>query len=164
MPEKLVISNASPLMNLAIIGRLDLLRQFFSKIHITQAVWKEVVVDGKGKEGVSEVKDAKWIKVVNIEETPLLQLLKKDLDVGEAETIAYALQKKNALVLLDEEDAREIADFYKIEKTGVIGILIKAKKEKKLPLLKPVLDELRNKAGFWIKDSLYKEILKIVGE
>ena len=107
MPEKLVISNASPLMNFAIVGRLDLLRQFFSKIHITQAVWKEVVIDGKGKKGVSEVENAKWIKVVHVEETPLLQLFKKDLDVGEAETIAYALQKKNALVLLDEEDARD---------------------------------------------------------
>lgn len=164
MPEKLVISNASPLMNFAIIGRLDLLRQFFSKIHITQAVWKEVVIDGKGKKGVSEVENAKWIKVVHVEKTPLLQLLKKDLDVGEAETIAYALQKNNALVLLDEEDAREIADFYRIEKTGVIGILIRAKEEGKLPFLKPVLDELRNKAGFWIKDFLYKEILKAVGE
>jgi predicted nucleic acid-binding protein len=84
-------------------------------------------MDGKGKEGVSEIKNAKWIKVVNVEETPLLQLLKKDLDIGESETIAYALKKKNALVLLDEDDAREIADFYKIEKTGVIGILIRAK-------------------------------------
>ena len=164
MPERLVISNSSPIMNLAIIGYLDLLRQFFSRIYITQAVWKEVVIDGKGKEGVSEIKNAKWIKVINIEETPLLRLLKKDLDNGEAETIAYALQKKNALVLLDEDDAREIADFYKIEKTGVIGILIRAKTEGKIPLLKPVLDELRNKAGFWIKDSLYKDVLKVVGE
>jgi predicted nucleic acid-binding protein len=36
--------------------------------------------------------------------------------------------------------------------------------EGKIPLLKPVLDELRNKAGFWIKDSLYKDVLKVVGE
>ncbi len=151
-------------MNLAIIGHLDLLRQFFSKIHITEAVWKEVVIDGKGKEGVSEIKNAKWIKVVNVEETPLLQLLKKDLDIGESETIAYALQKKNVLVLLDEDEAREIADFYRIEKTGVIGILIRAKMEGKIPSLKPILDELRNKAGFWIKDPLYIEALKAVRE
>ena len=141
-----------------------LLRQFFSAIHITQAVWKESVLDGKGKVGVSEIKNAKWIKIVNVEETPLLQLLKKDLDIGEAETIAYALQRKNTLVLLDEEDAREIADFYGIKKTGVIGVLIRAKLEGKVPLLKPVLDELRNKAGFWIKDSLYQDVLKAVGE
>lgn len=164
MPEKLVISNASPIMNLAIIGQLDLLRQFFSEIHITQAVWKETVLDGEGKAGVSEIKKAKWIKVIKVEETPLVHLLKKDLDNGEAETIAYALQKKNALVLLDEDDAREIANFYGIEKTGVIGILMRAKLEKKVPLLKPLLDKLRNKAGFWIKDSLYQEALKVVGE
>lgn len=164
MPEKLVISNASPIMNLAIIGQLDLLKQFFSEIHITQAAWKETVLDGEGKAGVSEIKKAKWIKVAKVQETPLVQLLKKDLDTREAETIAYALQKKNALVILDEDDAREIADFCGIEKTGVIGILMRAKLENKVPLLKPLLDKLRNKAGFWIKDSLYQEALKAVGE
>ena len=46
----LVISNASPLINLAVIGQLDLLKQFFTEIHITQAVWKETVIDGKGKQ------------------------------------------------------------------------------------------------------------------
>jgi predicted nucleic acid-binding protein len=151
-------------MNLAIIGLLDLLREFFSEIYITQAVWREVVVEGEGKEGVAEVKSATWIKVVDVKETALLQLLKKDLDDGEAETIAYALQKKNVLILIDEEDAREIADFYKIKKTGVIGILIRAKLEDKIPSLKSALNDLRNKAGFWIKDSLYQEALKAVGE
>ncbi len=164
MPERLVISNASPLINLSIIGQLDLLKQFFTEIHITQAVWKETVIDGKGKTGASEIKNAKWIKVVKIEETRLLQLLRKDLDAGEAETIAYALQKKNPLVLLDEEDAREIADFYGIDKTGTIGILIRAKLEGKISLLKPVLGELRNKAGFWIKETLFQDTLKAVEE
>ena len=164
MPEKLVISNASPIMNLAIIGRLDLLREFFSVVYVTQGVWKETVIDGGNKSGVSEIKNAKWIKVVTVEETPLLQLLLKDLDIGESETIAYAIENKNALVLLDEEDAREIADLYGIEKTGVIGILMRAKLEGKISLLRPVLDELRNKAGFWIKDSLYEGALKAVGE
>lgn len=65
---------------------------------------------------------------------------------------------------LDEEDAREIADFYGIDKTGTIGILIRAKLEGKIFLLKSVLDELRNKAGFWIKESLFQDVLKVVGE
>lgn len=164
MPGRLVISNASPIINLATIGQLDLLRQFFTEIHITQAVWRETVLEGEGKKGVSEIKSAKWIKIVNVKETPFLQLLKKDLDIGEAETIAYALESKKALVLLDEAEAREIADFYGIEKTGVVGILIRAKLEGKLSLLKPVLDELREKAGFWVKDSLYQDALKAVGE
>ena len=101
MPEKLVISNSSPIMNLAIIGRLDLLRELFSVVYVTQGVWKETVIDGENKSGVSEIKNANWIKVVTIEETPLLQLLLKDLDIGESETIAYAIEKKNAVVLLD---------------------------------------------------------------
>jgi len=110
LPEYLVTSDASPIMNLAIMGQLDLLK-------LAQAIWKETVLDGEGKAGVSDIKKAKWIKVVKVKKTPLVQLLKKDLDNGEAETIAYALQKKNVLVLLEEDDAKEMADFYGIEKT-----------------------------------------------
>jgi predicted nucleic acid-binding protein len=43
----IVISNASPIINLAIIGRLELLRKFWGKIFIPEAVWQEVVIDGK---------------------------------------------------------------------------------------------------------------------
>lgn len=164
MPENMVISNASPIMNLAVICQLDLLMQFFSEIYIPQAVWREVVIEGEGKKGTENVKRANWIKVIEVENSPFLQLLKKDIDEGEAETIAYAIQIKAALVLLDEEEAREIADFYGLKKTGVIGILIRAKLMGKLPSLKEALDKLREKAGFWIKESLYQDVLEEVGE
>ncbi len=50
-----VISNSSPLINLSIIGRLNLLERKFSEIVIPKAVWREVVVDGIGKPGAKEV-------------------------------------------------------------------------------------------------------------
>jgi hypothetical protein len=40
----IVVSNASPLVGLASIRQLDLLRQLYSKVHIPEAVWQEVVV------------------------------------------------------------------------------------------------------------------------
>lgn len=58
-----VVSNASPLINLARIGKLDLLRQLYGELFIPEAVWQEVVTDGVGQPGAVDVKVATWIKV-----------------------------------------------------------------------------------------------------
>lgn len=51
MPDETVVSNASTLMNLAIVGKLKLLKNFYGKVSVPQAVWEEVVVEGEDKNG-----------------------------------------------------------------------------------------------------------------
>ncbi len=57
-----------------------------------------------------------------------------------------------------------MADVYGLRKTGVIGILIRAKLEGKVASLREELDRLRCEAGFWIGDELYWQALKVVAE
>ena len=45
MQEK-VISDFSVILNLAIVGKLDLLKTFFNMILIPQAVYEETVING----------------------------------------------------------------------------------------------------------------------
>ncbi len=59
----IVISNASPIINLAIIGRLNLVKTIWGKIYVPEAVWKEVVIDGEDKAEVAEIKKVDWIIV-----------------------------------------------------------------------------------------------------
>ena len=49
----IVVSNASPLINLAWIGKLDLLQQLYTEVLIPQAVWDEVVISGTGQPGAT---------------------------------------------------------------------------------------------------------------
>jgi len=65
---------------------------------------------------------------------------------------------------LDETDARNLAEFYNLTKTGVIGILMKAKKRSLIKEIKPMLEKLRTHAHFWIKPDLYDAILSKMGE
>jgi predicted nucleic acid-binding protein len=58
-----VVSDASPLINLARVGRFDLLTAFYGRIAIPQAVYDEVVVRGQRRDGSREIKDASWIEV-----------------------------------------------------------------------------------------------------
>jgi len=163
----LVISDSSTLIHLAAIDRLDLLQAFFKQVTVPPAVWREVVEQGGGRAGAAEVAQAHqagWIKFAEPADVALLRLLKRDLDEGEAEAIALSLEKEAALLLVDESDAREIADLYDLPKTGTIGLLIRAKKEGLIRLLRPELDKLRRQGGFWIAESLYGGVLEAVDE
>jgi uncharacterized protein len=163
----LIVSDTSTLIHLASIDRLDLLEMFFDQVTIPLAVWREVVEQGRGRAGALEVERARqagWINIVQATDLALLRLLKRDLDDGEAEVIALAVEHRADLVLLDETDARATADLYGLSKTGVIGLLIRAKQEGYIGLLKPELDRLLHQAGFWIEESFYRRVLDVVEE
>jgi len=149
------------------IGRLALLRELYGTVTIPSAVWQEVVEQGQGRSGAIEVETAcqeGWIEVRAVAASPLLQLLKRDLDDGEAEVIALAIELDAQIVLLDESEARRVADLYKLRKTGVIGVLMRAKREDRIDSLQVELDRLRVGAGFHIQDDLYHKALIAVGE
>lgn len=161
------ISDSSTLINLAIIGRLSLLREFYGKITVPPAVFREVVTEGQGKPETAVVEaahQAGWIEVLLPRDQNLLKLLKRDLDDGESEAIALAVEQKADIVFLDESDAREVAEVYGLRKTGVIGILIRAKLQGRIKSLKEELDRLRFEAGFWIAEELYQRVLREVEE
>ncbi|MBI4492705.1 MAG: DUF3368 domain-containing protein [Chloroflexi bacterium] len=160
-------SDSSPLIHLAAIGRLELLRDFHQDITIPPAVWREVVEQGIGRPGAAEVEAARragWLHVVAPTNQSLVHLLQRYLDDGEAEAIALAVEQGADLVLLDEADARQLAEVFGLAKTGVIGILMRAKREAKIASLRAELDRLRAHTGFWIDDLLYRQVLSTVGE
>lgn len=163
----LVISDSSTLIHLSTIGRLVLLEQFFKRVTVPPAVWREVVEQAGGRAGAMEIEQAHragWIEVSAPVDVALLRLLRRDLDDGESEVIALAVEKRASLVLLDESDARRTAALYGLSKTGVIGLLIRAKQEGYIGSLKTELDKLLRQGGFWIGKRLYNLALNAVGE
>ncbi len=159
-----VVSNASPLIGLASIGQLDLLKQLYEEIHIPEAVWCEVVVDGVGQPGADEVNEAVWIKRRGVSNRQLVLALGQDLDDGEAEAIALTVELKASLLIIDERFGRDTARHFKLNYIGLIGVLIEAKRKGLVSEVKRYLDELRMVAGFRISDRLYKRVLMDEGE
>jgi len=158
-----VISNSSPLIHLAKIEQLDLLKHFFNEITVPEAVHKECVIEGMDREDAKKIENADWIKVERVRDENLKKALMMVLDEGEAEVITLALEEHTDLILLDESNAREIARNYELNITGVIGVLIKAKDERKIASLEEILEKLKE-TGFWISDELYTKILREEGE
>ncbi len=113
-----VISNSSPLIHLAKIGRLNLLSCFFDGVVIPEAVYRECVVEGEDKKDAKRIKMAEWISVEKIRNKELKKAFMMILDEGEAETIVLALEKSADLLLLDEYEARKVARTYNLPITG----------------------------------------------
>jgi hypothetical protein len=159
-----VVSNASALINLARIGKLELLHELYGELVIPEAVWQEVVIEGARQPGTDEVKAAAWIKKHVITNKQLLHALQQDLDAGEAEAIALASEIKAELLLMDERLGRETAHHLGLRYIGLIGVLIEARHKGLISAVKPHLDALRDMAGFRIRDELYLRVLRDEGE
>lgn len=132
------------------IKRLDLLEKIYQQIIIPTAVHDELIVKGMSKEGVNELQNLIEKNIINIQKvrnTSFDTALNKDLDYGESEVIALALEIKADLVVIDEKDARMIAEIYDLKKTGFIGVLIKAKYEGYIESVRCYLEQIMEK-GF----------------
>jgi predicted nucleic acid-binding protein len=157
----IVVSNSSPL---AAIGRLNLIKHKFGKVVIPDAVWRELVIDGKGKKGVEDIEKSDWIKVQPVRDKALVKVLPKDIDNGESEALALAVENNADVLLLDDKSARLIAANLGLKLIGVVGILIWAKKEGIIKQLSKELDKLREEANFRMSEDLIKRALQEVEE
>ncbi len=155
----IVVSNTSPLTNLAAIGHFQLLQKLFGEIHIAQGVWEELNKGGRRHPGSQEVESASWAHRYKVSNQSMVALLRRDLDLGESETLALALELKADLVLLDEQEGRRAADRLGLRSFGVLAILLKAKRQGEVKEIRPLLDALRQQAGFFLGDRLYRQAL-----
>lgn len=158
MPNNgLVVSDTSPLLNLALIDRLDLLQSQFSETTIPRQVWSELTDGEDGLEALRELQNDGFLKLVEVERSDLFVEIFHELDSGETAAICHAVEQDADLVLLDEQDGRRVARRHDLNVTGAIGILLRGAKTGAVNL-EHELDALRE-AGFWISDDLYARVL-----
>ncbi|RLG30289.1 DUF3368 domain-containing protein [Methanosarcinales archaeon] len=153
-----IVSNSSPLIALAKIRKLDILRK---DVVIPKAVFDEITKSKKeyakelyewGKDRVAEVKNRKAV-----------EYLEMIVDKGEAEMITLAEEMNAEVVLIDDLKARKIAKLRGLNVIGTIGVLLDAKEKGVIKELKPLLDELIEK-GIRIRRELYDHALELANE
>jgi hypothetical protein len=158
-----VVSNSGPLINLARIGRLDLLPSLYTTLMIPSAVYREVVVRGSGQPGSDEVAQAGWITTRSVTDTLAVAGLATMLDQGEAEAIVLAKELSAAELLIDERLGRRMAQSLGLPIKGTLGILVRAKHRGLVPNVKDDLDSLLQH-GMWISARVYNATLQAAGE
>ena len=160
----IIVSNTSPLIGLASIRRFDLLRQLFGKISVASAVYHEAVIAGREIGGAKrEVSRAEWIETISVTDKTFVKRLLLHLDIGEAETIALALEIGADLVLMDEKKGRRKLAEFGLKKIGTLGILLKAKQVGLLTVIQHEIEVL-SEQGFSISSDVIEAVLKEAGE
>lgn len=160
----IVVSNTSPIFYLSTIGQLDLLHQLFDVVVIPAAVYNEITNVGNTDASARVVPTLSWVKTQTATDQAFINTLSIDLDPGESEAIALAVEINADLLLMDERLGRTAALRSGLKVTGVLGILIAAKRNNLIQNVKPLLDDLIENVGFWVDGQLYAEVLQTVGE
>jgi hypothetical protein len=162
----LAVSNTSPISNLASIGHLDLLKSQFSDIWIPGAVATELRAhpNPAASANVQAAISERWIQTTNVRESELLNLLSLQLDRGEAEAIALAVELKADVILMDEREGRVLAAQSGVRVTGVLGILLVAKRSGQIASLKAEITSLREEAHFFLSGLMEMKIIAAAGE
>jgi predicted nucleic acid-binding protein len=160
----IIVSNTSPLSSLAKINRLILLQQIYNQLMIPEAVYDELMDIRAGNQVNTAIKNASWITVRKVTDLELVNKLKGNLDQGEAEAITLAVELKADLLLIDERLGRREAVRLNLPITGVLGILLIAKKRRLIESVREVIDDLMTQTTFRVGNQLYQDILQEVNE
>jgi predicted nucleic acid-binding protein len=159
----IIVSDTTPISELAKVDHLDLLPKLFGKVVIPQGVFNELQV---GEHPAAKlVQDLSWLEVVTVDNQQLVRELQQSfkLDLGESEAIALAEEIRASQLLIDERAARKVAMARKLPLIGTVGILLLAKRRGLLDSVKDVLDEMQAQ-GMRISDRLYVQVLTLAQE
>jgi hypothetical protein len=157
-----IVADTGPILSFARAQRFELLRDVMGALVIPDAVYEEIVVQGAGRPGAAEVRDASWITRASVTDRTLVDALPPRLKLGEREALALA-RERGGVVLMDDRDARRVAQEQGIESIGNLRVLDEAKRRGIIAAVKPVLDALIA-TGTYISDALYRSFLEAMDE
>jgi uncharacterized protein len=160
----IVVSDTSPILNLARIDRLSFLPAIYGEVLIPNAVFRELIVARPELPSAVDFASISWLTVASASDRTQVEALGRRLDAGEAEAIALAVEYRADLLHMDERRGRHIALEAGISVIGLLGVAAHAKQTGLIDAAKPVLDALIQTARFWIGPQLYAEVLAAVGE
>ena len=145
--RKIIIADTSCLIALTNVDLLPVLQSLYGQIYITEEVNLEF------GETLPE-----WIIVLKVINQTKQSEIAKKLDLGEASSIALALEFNHSILIIDELKGRIIAQSYHIEIIGTLGVLLLASKRGFIPDLNQLLQKLKQN-GFRISDDLINKLL-----
>jgi predicted nucleic acid-binding protein len=160
----IVVSDSSPLIGLASVGQLDLLQRLYDRLVIPEAVFREVTGRGRSRPGAEAVAKADWIDVSGVTDQTAVAALRGELGPGEAEAIVLAQELRADALLCDDHKARSWARARGLTVVGIAGVLMTAKEEGIIPVVRPLLDSLMAEKGFRLSRALYRQVLELVDE
>lgn len=160
----MTICNTTPLINFAVLGRVDLLESLFGEVSIPPAVRSELMSKRSMFPAAASAADRHPFRLMPFANPLLVRGFQSIVHPGEAECLALAMEHPGSLLLLDDLAARGLAEANGLLFTGTLGCLVEAKSRNLIDAVGPLLVELRRSARFWISSRLEEQVLAAAGE
>ncbi len=154
--------NASPLILLAKVGHLELLRVGGFEVWVPDAVIAEVEGHGSDDPAAAAVRAATWLQIVPTPTIPE-RVGAWSLGAGESAVLAVALETLDCESFLDDRGARRCAAVLGLPARGTVGLVLAGKAAGAIPAARPVLEELL-RVGMYLPPEFADEALRLVGE
>jgi predicted nucleic acid-binding protein len=145
------VIDSTCLIALERIERIELIPKLFSPVFAPPVV-------------IDEVGDAPdWLIAREVGNLTLLRALTAQLDLGESAVIAVSMELEGPVVILDDKKARRVARQMGLKVVGTVGLFLRAKEERLVSEVKPLLESL-HQVGFRLSRDLEREALRLAGE
>ena len=165
---KTIVSDSTPLIFLAKVGRLDLLKDVFEKVSIPEAVFNEAVTQGKAIQmsdaSIIEAAVGRWIRVKRVEAGVESEYSFLDdnmrLGLGERGALKLCKQLNADYFMVDDREARRVSRILNIVPLGTCGVIVEACRQGFISGVEALemLDTLV-RAGFRISATVYRRVL-----
>ena len=156
----IVVSDTSTITNLHFAQELRLLHLVYGEVVVPPAVMLELdAIEGQRE----EIEKLKWLSIRDPVDDGLVNHLRGELDFGESQAIALAVEIKADYLIIDEQRGRRIAEAYGLRIVGLLGVLVAAKQGGHIQAARPIVEKVRAN-GFRLNAKLVEEILNKIGE
>ena len=152
----IVVSDTAAITTLLKIGREHLLFELFGKVMVPQSVWGELLAFH------SQLPDFVVLRPVTTGNQRLPET--EPLGRGEAEAIQLAKEINADLFLTDDLQARAVAARLKIKRTGLLGLLVRAKQAGHILSVRETVEMLETRGGLYLSDAVKTEAMRLAGE
>lgn len=154
------VVNASPLILLGKLGRLDLLERLAPSLHVPDGVIGEVSAGGRQRDPATAASVA-WAQAYRHTDVSVLSTVAHwDLGAGESQVISLCLQNA-ALAVLDDGEARACARSHELPLIGTLGVILRARRLGWVPAARPLIEQLIAEGSFLDRALVERELAKL---
>ncbi|MEB3828369.1 DUF3368 domain-containing protein [Phormidium sp. CCY1219] len=160
-----IVSNTGPIIALAKIGKLALLKEIAPETLIPLAVYRELFAKFSRESQIIDQALADFIRVTEVKEiNPEVEIALAGLDEGEKQAIALASTlAEETILLLDDRSGRRVAQQLGFSTTGSIGVLLRLKQTGAIENVGVLLSRMRER-GYWLSDQVIEVAKRLAGE
>ena len=152
----IVVSDTSAVTALLQVGRIDLLRELYGEVFIPEAVRDELAR--------SHSSLPTFLRCEHVLNMPEVRRLLAEIDLGEAEAIVLAKERHADVLLIDDLDARRVAQREGVPFIGLLGVLVQGKQAGRVSSVRNLTAELERVADFRLSAEIKEIAFRKAGE